>query len=194
MGTPKSMPDHSKQTAPLPPASPTGSALGRWLGSIRRRFGHTPPAPPIPSQSIGVALGGGFARGLAHIGVLRVLEKYQVPIHYIAGVSAGAIVAAAYASGATLEQIAKAGSGMRFADVARWSISKMGLAGSERMDLFLGKLLRCARFEDMKIPLGVLATDLSPGEPVSFFEHGEVGMPIRASCSYPGLFQPVRYH
>jgi NTE family protein len=125
--------------------------------------------------------------------VLRVLEQHRVPIHYIAGVSAGAIVAAAYASGATLDQIAKVGSAMRFTDVARWGLSKMGLAGSERMDQFLGKLLLCAEFEDMKIPLGIVATDLSTGEPVSFFGHGGVGMPIRASCSYPGLFQPVHY-
>ncbi len=90
-------------------------------------------------------------------------------------------------------RIAKIGSAMRFTDVARWGLSKMGLAGSERMDQFLAKLLLCAKFEEMKIPLGILATDLSTGEPVSFFGHGGVGTPIRASCSYPGLFQPVHY-
>jgi NTE family protein len=69
----------------------------------------------------------------------------------------------------------------------------MGLAGSERMDRFLHTLLKGFRFEDMKIPLGIVATDLSTGHPVFFSKHGDVNMPIRASCSYPGLFQPVRY-
>src|SRR5258708_6219337 len=170
-------------------------SLGKWLGSVSRwaKMRSARPAIVLPSHSIGLALGGGFARGLAHIGVLRVFEQYQIPIQCIAGVSAGAIVAAAYASGSTPEEIGRVGSSMRFTDVARWSISRMGLAGSERMDRFLQKLCKGFRFEDMKIPLGIVATDLSTGEPVFFSKHGDVNMPIRASCSYPGLFQPVRY-
>ena len=170
-------------------------SIGKWLGSVRRWAKVRPPrpAPFLPSRSIGLALGGGFARGLAHIGVLRVFEKYEIPIQYITGVSAGAIIAAAYASGSTPEEIGRVGATMRFTDVARWSISRMGLAGSERMDRFLRKLLKGFRFEDMKIPLGIVATDLTTGAPVFFLKHGDVNMPIRASCSYPGLFQPVHY-
>ncbi len=82
---------------------------------------------------------------------------------------------------------------MRFTDVARSSISKMGLAGSERMDQFLHRLLKQFQFENMKIPLGIVATDLTNGASVLFHGHGDVGMPVRASCSYPGLFQPMRY-
>jgi NTE family protein len=108
-------------------------------------------------------------------------------------VSAGAIVAAAYASGATPEEIGKIGAAMRFADVARWRLSRMGFVGSERMELFLRRLLKQFLFEDMKIPLGVVATDLASGEPVFFERRGDVSLPIRASCSYPGLFQPVRH-
>ena len=141
---------------------------------------------------LGLALGGGFARGLAHIGVLSVLEQNHIPIHCIAGVSAGAIVAAAYASGATPAEIAQAGSAMRFTDVARWTIGRMGIAGSERMDRFLRKLLKCYCFEQMRIPLGIVATDVVTGEAVIFRDRGDVVLPIRASCSYPGLFQPVR--
>src|SRR5438046_9864977 len=121
-------------------ASESFSHIGKWLGAVRRWAGKPRPAPP-PSRSIGLALGGGFARGIAHVGVLRVFEKYEIPVAYIGGVSAGSIVAAAYASGATVDEIAKIGSMMRFTDVARWTISKMGLAGSERMNLFLQKLL-----------------------------------------------------
>lgn len=144
------------------------------------------PAPP----RIGVALGGGFARAIAHLGVLRVLEDTGVHISGIAGISAGAIVAAAYASGRNLDEIAATASNMRFSHVARWCVSKMGLAGSGRMSLFLKKLLHAHRFEDMRIPLSVVATDLITGVP-AVFRNGDVIDPIRASCAYPGLLEPV---
>jgi NTE family protein len=146
----------------------------------------------MATPRIGLALGGGFARGIAHAGILRVFERRGIPIHCVTGVSAGSIVAAAYASGALPDEIAHAGSSMRFADVARWSISRMGFVVSERMKPFLQALLKHHRFEEMAIPLGVVATDLCTGEPVAFHGTGDVFLPIRASCSYPGLFQPVR--
>ncbi len=155
----------------------------------RLRRADALPGPP----KIGIALGGGFARGIAHAGVLSVLEQSGIPIHCIAGVSAGSIVAAAYASGATPAEIAAAGCSMRFGDVARWSLCRMGFVVSERMKRFLEKLLKRYTFEEMRMPLGVVATDLSTGEPVDFYRGGDVFLPIRASCSYPGLFQPVRY-
>lgn len=150
------------------------------------------PAPPPPPK-IGLALGGGFARGVAHVGILKALERENIPIHCITGVSAGAIVAAAYASGTEPDEIGKVGCAMRFTDVARWSICRLGLAGSERMERFLHRLLKKFTFEEMEIPLGVLATDLGTGAPVLFRDTGDVVLPIRASCSYPGLFQPIRY-
>jgi NTE family protein len=152
------------------------------------------PQPSFPKEPlrVGLALGGGFARGIAHAGVLKVFEQNQIPIDVIAGVSAGAIVAAAYASGASPEEIARAGCSMRFTDVARWSLNRMGFVGSDRMEKFLKRLLKGFRFEDMRIPLAVVATDLSTGEPVLFRDTGDVNLPIRASCSYPGLFQPVK--
>jgi NTE family protein len=152
---------------------------------------HGPVMPGPPK--IGLALGGGFARGVAHAGVLAAFETSGIPIHCITGVSAGSIVAAAYASGATPAEIADAGCAMRFGDVARWSLCRMGFVVSERMKRFLERLLKRYRFEEMRIPLGVVATDLSTGESVSFRDSGDVFLPIRASCSYPGLFQPVRY-
>jgi NTE family protein len=143
---------------------------------------------------IGLALGGGFARGIAHAGVLKVLEQHRIPIHCVTGISAGSIVAAAYASGTAPEEIARVGCSMRFGDVGRWSLRRLGLFGSQRMNHFLERLLKTDRFEAMRIPLAVLATDLSTGEPVPFTGTGRVFDPIRASCSYPGLFQPVRMH
>ena len=117
---------------------------------------------------IGLALGGGFARGIAHAGVLRVLAQSGIPIHCITGISAGAVVAAAYASGATPEEIVRAGCSMRFGDVGRFSLGRLGLVGSQRMDRFLEGLLKTYRFESMRIPLGVVATDLATGEPAPF--------------------------
>ncbi len=148
--------------------------------------------PARARPRIGLALGGGFARGIAHAGVLKVFERHGIPIDCVTGISAGSIVAAACASGARPDEIARAGCAMRFSDVARWSISRMGFVVSERMKPFLQGLLKCYRFEDMTIPLGVMATDLCTGEPVSFRDRGDVLFPIRASCSYPGLFQPLR--
>ncbi len=169
----------------------------RFLAALRRVTPkrHHPPPEAIPAEPvrIGLALGGGFARGIAHAGVLEVFEHHRIPIHCITGVSAGSIVAAAYASGATPAEIAHAGCSMRFSDVARWSIGRMGFVVSERMQRFLQKLLKHYRFEQMRIPLGVAATDLCTGEEVDFYDTGDVFMPIRASCSYPGLFCPVSY-
>lgn len=82
---------------------------------------------------------------------------------------------------------------MRMSDVGGWSIGRLGFLGSERMNRLLGRLLKTHRFETMRTPLGVLATDLSTGEAVSFFGSGQVFDPIRASCSYPGLFRPVHH-
>ena len=155
-----------------------------------RRKAH--PETPTPVR-IGLALGGGFARGIAHVGVLRIFEQHRIPIHCITGISAGSIVAAAYASGATSEEIGRVGCSMRFRDVGRWSLGRLGLVGSQCMQRFLERLLKAYRFENMRIPLGVMATDLSAGKPVSFFGSGSVFDPIRASCAYPGLFQPVRH-
>jgi NTE family protein len=171
------------------PNVPRATRRWNWKWFKRRPRGvfvaHVSPAPRI-----GLALGGGFARGIAHVGVLRVLERENIPLHCITGVSAGAIVAAAYASGATTDEIAAVGSAMRFGDVARWSLSKLGFAGSDRMVAFMARLLKKMRFEDMRIPLGVVATDLRSGKPVSFRDTGEVTPAIRASCSYPGLYRP----
>ena len=142
---------------------------------------------------IGLALGGGFARGIAHVGVLRAFERHGIPIHAVAGVSAGSIVAAAFAGGCTSHDIERVALSMRFRDVARWTINRLGLAGSDRMISFLARLLKENRFERMKMPCAIVATDLATGEPVTFQGQGDAVLAIRASCSYPGLFVPVHY-
>jgi len=171
------------------PAMSWLGATARWL-SEGLRGGLTGRSR---KPRIGLALGGGFARGIAHIGVLRALEKNNIPIHAVAGVSSGAMVAAAMAGGSSADEIQEIALSMKFRDVARWTVNLMGLAGNERMITFLARLLKKTRFEDMRIPLGVVATDLVTGKAVTFHSKGDVVAPIRASCSYPGLFLPMRY-
>lgn len=171
----------------------TGSFISGWRRFLNNGKGPEQPGRPFEPPRIGLALGGGFARGIAHVGMLEVFEKNRIPIHCIAGVSAGSIVAAAYASGVTPAEIAQAGCRMRFGDVGRWTLCRMGFLASERMKRFLQGLLKSYRFEDMRIPLGVVATDLCAGQPVEFRDKGDVFLPIRASCAYPGLFLPVTH-
>lgn len=141
---------------------------------------------------VGVALGGGFARGIAHIGVLRVLEENEIPIDYIAGTSVGALIAATYASGTPLKTMELHGSETTFRDFGRWTLSRMGMASNDRLELFLHKFTTAKFFGDMKIPLSIVATDIISGESV-YYTQGEIAPALRASCAYPGLFLPVEY-
>jgi len=147
-----------------------------------------PPARP----NVGVALGGGFARGIAHIGVLRVLEENHIPVDCVAGTSVGALVAATYASGTPLSEMEEQGSSTRFRDFGRWTVSRMGMASNERLEEYLHKFTPARYFEELKVPLSIVATDLISGESV-YFTEGEIGPALRASCAYPGLFLPVEY-
>ena len=162
-----------------------------WSGA--RRWIRTGALTQRREARLGLALGGGFARGIAHVGVLRVFEQERIPIHCISGVSSGSIVASAFASGCSTSEIEQAARSMRFSDVARWAIGRRGLMGSDPMIRFLQRLLKAFEFQHMKIPLAVVASDLTAGAPVVFRDKGDVVLPIRASCAYPGLFHPVRY-
>lgn len=139
---------------------------------------------------VGLALSGGVARGNAHIGVLRVLEENHIPIDYIAGTSAGSLVAAAYAAGMTVDEIAEIGRKMRWRDVGRVTLSKLGIQSNARMEEFARALLPVKRFEDLRIPLAIVATDLKSGSAVILTE-GDVAFAIRASCALPGWYVPV---
>jgi len=144
--------------------------------------------PRIPS--IGVALGGGFARGIAHIGVLKVLEQEGIPVRVITGTSVGALIGACYCSGLSPAEMEEVARNTRFTSFARWTLSRCGFASNDRMINFLTRTLKCKTFEDLRIPLGVTATDFNTGEGV-VFHSGSVIDPVRASCAYPGMFLPV---
>lgn len=147
-------------------------------------------ATPAVRPGIGLALGGGFARGFAHLGVLQVLEQNRVPISCIAGTSVGSILGAAYASGAPLARIIATCRTLHFRDIARWRVSRLGLASNHRLGDLIERVFESRQFEDLQIPLAVVATDLNTGEPVSL-THGSLIDAIRASCAFPGLFEPV---
>jgi NTE family protein len=149
------------------------------------------PAEPARRPKVGVALGGGFARGLAHIGVLKVLEEEAIPIDFLAGTSVGSVVGAGYASGISAKELEEIAHLVRFKDFSRWTFSRFGLFSNDKMSVFLGKVLRCKTFEELKIPLAVAATDIITGE-AAVFTSGDLVAPVRASCAYPGMFQPVQ--
>jgi len=148
-------------------------------------------AAPFPRTGVGLALGGGFARGFAHLGVLQVFEQHQIPISHIAGASVGSIPGAAYASGAPLRRIIETCRSLRFRDIARWRVSRLGLASNQRLAILIDRVFESRQFEDLQIPLAVVATDLTSGEPVVFTQ-GNLVDAIRASCAFPGLFEPVQ--
>src|SRR5260370_30129163 len=139
---------------------------------------------------VGLALGGGFARGFAHLGVLRVFQQHKILISHIAGSSVGSILGAAYASGAPLERIIDACRTLRFRDIARWRVSRLGLASNHRLGALIERVFGSRQFEDLQIPLAVVATDLSSGEPVVFTQ-GNLVHALRALCSFPRRFEPV---
>jgi NTE family protein len=143
------------------------------------------------TPGIALALGGGFARGFAHLGVIKVLEQNRIPISHIAGTSVGSVFGAAYASGAPLARILATSRTIRFRDFARWSVSRLGLASNHRLADLIERVFDSKQFEDMKIPLGVVATDLATGDPV-IFRQGPLVDAIRASCAFPGLFEPIQ--
>jgi NTE family protein len=154
----------------------------------------SPPISPsahIPTPQIGLALGGGFARGLAHIGVLKALEEENIPVACVAGTSVGAVIGAAYCSGMSAAELAEMAALVRFRDFARWTISRYGFASNERMVGFLKRVLKVPTFEELRIPLAVTATDFISGEGV-VFRSGQLIEPVRASCAYPGMFLPVQ--
>jgi len=170
-------------------------SLGKIIRSVQA-FGRELSRKPAPIAAahipaIGVALGGGFARGIAHIGVLKVLEEENIPVRVITGTSVGALIGACYCSGLSVSEMEEVARNTRFTSFARWTLSRCGFASNDRMISFLTRTLKCKTFEDLRIPLGITATDFNTGEAV-VFHSGSIIDPVRASCAYPGMFLPVQ--
>jgi NTE family protein len=169
-------------------------ALG-WLKNAKEKFrtlANPDVSPPVERPRVGLALAGGFARGIAHIGVLRVLREAGIPIDAVAGTSVGALIGASYCSGASLEEMERIGATTTFADFGRWTPSWLGLATNQRMEKYLARLTPATTFEELSTPFAIATTDINEGVSV-YYTHGPIAPALRASCAYPGLFVPIQY-
>jgi NTE family protein len=151
---------------------------------------HAPPKSHRPR--IGLALSGGAARGIAHVGVLRALEENAIPIDAIAGASAGALIGGAYAAGLSIAELEAMARKFRWRHVSRLSFSRLGLQSNAPMTEFLRASLPVTRFEELRIPFAALATDLQTGTAVVMRDRGDVIFAIRASVCLPAFYVPVQ--
>ena len=150
------------------------------------------PAPKRPPR-LGLALGGGAARGFAHVGVLQVLEEAGIKADLVVGTSAGSVVAALYASGKTGAQMQTVAETMEEATITDWTVPLLGrgMMRGDALARYVNAQTGGRRIEDFKMPLGIVATDLHSGQGV-LFQRGDVGTAVRASSSVPSVFEPVR--
>lgn len=157
----------------------------------------TPPVvPPVAAKvppRIGLALGGGAARGFAHVGVIQVLEEAGIRPTLVAGTSAGSLVAAIYASGKSGTQLQHVAETMDESAIADWSLQifSRGALRGEALARYVNTQVNSRQIEVMPLPLGIVATDLNTGLDM-LFQRGDTGTAVRASSSVPGVFQPVR--
>ena len=166
-----------------------------WLRNAKdrfRAFAYANEEGPKAPRKVGLALAGGFARGIAHIGVLRVLQAANIPIDVVAGTSVGALIGALYCAGGSLDEMQRIGTTTTFADFGRWTPSWLGLATNQRMEKYLARFTPVKTFEELKTPMAIAATDINAGVTV-YYSHGPLAPPLRASCAYPGLFVPIQF-
>ncbi|SAL79095.1 patatin-like phospholipase family protein [Caballeronia telluris] len=147
---------------------------------------------PPRALRVGLALGGGAARGFAHIGVIKALEARNVRVDLLAGTSAGSVIAALSASGMSGIAINKVALSMDEASISDWAMPfrTRGILQGVALQNFLNKTLDNRPIEKMAKPLGIVATDLRNGQPI-LFQRGNTGIAVRASCSVPSIFEPV---
>jgi NTE family protein len=167
-------------STPIPPAAPIAAV--------------PTPAPQARHVKIGLALGGGAARGFAHIGVIKALEAQGIVPDIVVGTSAGSVVGAMYAygySGFTLQKMAME---MDEASISDWALpffsKSSGVLKGEALQAYVNKAVHGQPIEKLKIPFGAVATDLKTGQPI-LFRRGNTGMAVRASSAVPSVFQPV---
>ena len=139
---------------------------------------------------IGLALSGGTAKSVLHVGVIKALLEAGIPIDYIAGTSGGAIVATAFASGAPIREMEKIATSMNWWKLASIRLSRLGFVSSEPIEKFMEGILPGARFESLPKPCVVTVTDLITGQ-CRRFRSGPVARVVRASCGIPQIYSPV---
>jgi NTE family protein len=155
-----------------------------------------PPAAPAPKKiKIGLALGGGAARGFAHIGVIKALEAQGIYPEIVVGTSAGSVVGALYAAGNSGFALQKTAMDMDEATISDWAMplfgKSSGVLKGEALQNYVNKAVKNVPMEKLKLQFGAVATDLNSGQPI-LFQRGNTGQAVRASSSVPSVFQPVR--
>jgi NTE family protein len=143
---------------------------------------------------VALALGGGFSRGFAHLGILEVLEQEQIPVSVIVGTSIGALLGAAYADGVSVRDLCDLGRRVRLRDFLRFHRpdTQRGVQKKDCIGQFVQEWFHARRVEELPIPTAIVATDLDTGAPY-VFRSGPLELAIRASCAFPGLVKPVEY-
>src|SRR5271166_241317 len=164
----------------------------RMAKELFRAFAYGGAPMGAKRPRVGLALAGGFARGIAHIGVLRVLQEAGIPVDVVSGTSVGALIATAYCSGTPLETMERVAHETKFSDFGRWTPSWLGLATNNRLEQFVERMTPAKRFEELQKPLAIATTDINLGLPV-YYHGGPIGPALRGSCAYPGLFVPVKF-
>jgi NTE family protein len=150
------------------------------------------PAFPRGRAGVAVALGGGFSRGFAHLGVLEVLDQEKIPVAAIVGASIGSLLGAAYAEGIPVQTLRELGREVRIRDFIRPRHSHHGQRTKDRIGQFVSDWFRSRSVEELRVPTAIVATDLDSGAP-HIFTRGPLDVAIRASCAFPGLFKPVEH-
>jgi NTE family protein len=150
-----------------------------------------PAKPPPKPLRIGLVLGGGAARGFAHIGVIQVLEEAGIRPDLVVGTSAGSLVAALYASGKTGAELGALAQSMDESAITDWGYPGRGLIRGEALARYVREQTAAKNIEQMKLPLGIVATDLDSGAAI-LFQRGDPGLAVRASSAVPAVFQPVK--
>jgi NTE family protein len=140
---------------------------------------------------VGLALSGGAARGVAHVGVLKVFQEHGIPVDCVAGTSAGALVGAAFAAGMPVEELEQIGSRLRWRDFGRMTLSRLGAQSNARLEEYVRARFPVSRFEELPTPFAAVATDLHTGAAVVMRDRGDVAFAVRASCAVPGWYVPV---
>lgn len=149
-----------------------------------------PPSIPKPAR-IALVLGSGSAKGFAHIGVLKILETNNIPIHMIVGASAGSVVGSLYAAGISAFQLQQMATSVDKGEIVDFVFPDNGFIKGERLAEFINKKLQNTPMEELKIPFYAVATDIQSGEEI-VFGRGNTGTAVRASSSVPGVFRPVK--
>lgn len=142
-------------------------------------------------KKVTLVLGGGSARGVAHIGVLKILEREKIPIERVIGTSMGALIGAAYAQGLSTEAMRKLSQGFSANKLLDPTLPKMGLLAGNKLEATIIRLIDSKGFDDCKIPVVIVTTDIETGEEIAH-QSGDLTKIIRASCSWPGIFNPVK--